>query len=79
MKLPASTALTRRQFSTLGIAGAISAALPASLWAQQSMQPGGPYPENFRDIHDEMIVIDGAAPLLGFPPPGPILTDPWDL
>ncbi len=45
----------------------------------QPTQPGGPYPENFRDIHNEMIVIDGASPLLGFPPTGKILVDPWDL
>ena len=79
MKLLPDTAMTRRNFSKLGIAGAIGAALPASVWAQQSMQPGGPYPDNFRDIHDGIIVIDGAAPLLGIPPPGPILADPWEL
>ena len=37
------------------------------------------YPENFRDIHDEMIVIDGASPLLGFHPMGTVLVDAWDL
>jgi membrane dipeptidase len=26
-----------------------------------------------------MIAIDGTAPLLGYPPPGQILVDPWDL
>ena len=37
------------------------------------------YPENFRSIHDEMIAIDAAGPLLGFPPNGKLLVDPWDL
>ena len=71
--------MTRRDFSKLAIAGAIGAALPGSVWAQQPAQPGGPYPKNFRAIHDEMIAIDGTAPLLGYPPPGQILVDPWDL
>jgi len=71
--------ITRRDFSKLAIAGAIGAALPGSVWAQQPAQPGGPYPENFRTIHDEMIAIDAAGPLLGFPPPGKVLADPWDL
>jgi membrane dipeptidase len=79
MKLLPDTAMPRRNFFKLGIAGVIGAALPASVWAQQSMQPGGQYPDNFRDIHDGIIVIDGAAPLLGIPPPGPILADPWEL
>jgi membrane dipeptidase len=79
MKTIDDVVMTRRDFSKLAIAGAIGAALPGSVWAQQPSQPGGPYPENFRSIHDEMIVIDGASPLLGFQPLGTILVDPWDL
>ena len=79
MKSTDKTVITRRDFSKLGVAGVIGAALPGGVGAQSAMQPGGPYPENFREIHDEMIVIDGAAPLLGFPPPGKVLADPWDL
>ena len=77
---------TRRDFTKLAaagaIGGAISASLPGSLWAQEQQdpkQPGGPYPKNFRKIHDKMIVIDGASPILGFHPMGTILVDPWDL
>ena len=79
MKSTDKAVITRRDFSKLGVAGVIGAALPGGVWAQSAKQPGGPYPENFREIHDEMIIIDGAAPLLGFPPPGKVLTDPWDL
>ena len=59
---------TRRDFTKLAMAGAISAALPGSLWAQEQQQdpkqPEKPYPKNFRKIHDKMIVLDGCCPLL---------------
>ena len=59
---------TRRDFTKLAMAGAISAALPGSLWAQEQQQdpkqPEKPYPKNFRKIHDDMIVLDGCCPLL---------------
>mgnify|MGYP001824731711 CR=1 FL=1 len=52
---------TRRDFTKLAMAGAISAALPGSLWAQEQQQdpkePEKPYPKNFRKIHDEMICL----------------------
>jgi len=38
------TGITRRGFSKLGVAGVIGAALPGGVWAQNAMQPGGPYP-----------------------------------
>lgn len=32
--------------------------------ADAAEQPGGPYPDNFRDIHKSMIKIDGACPMI---------------
>ena len=52
-----------KQTGLLAAGAAISPNLIATAHAA-AKQPGGPYPENFRAIHDSMIKIDGACPMI---------------
>jgi membrane dipeptidase len=58
--------INRREFGKLmGLSAAGVAGLNMRAFAQAAeTQPGGPYPDNFRAIHDGMIKIDGACPMI---------------
>jgi membrane dipeptidase len=58
--------INRREFGKLmGLSVAGVAGLNMRAFAQAAeTQPGGPYPDNFRAIHDGMIKIDGACPMI---------------
>ena len=59
--------IDRREFVKLTGLLAAGAAINPNLIAIANAavkQPGGPYPENFRAIHDSMIKIDGACPMI---------------
>ena len=59
--------INRREFvkltGLLAAGAAISPSLIAMTNADQK-QPGGPYPQNFREIHKKLITIDGACPMI---------------
>ncbi len=62
---------SRREFVKLTGLAAAGLALAPSLRsfgqepdADGAKQPGGPYPDNFRAVHDSMIKIDGACPMI---------------
>jgi membrane dipeptidase len=63
--------INRREFGKLvGLSVAGVAGLNMRAFAQAAeTQPGGPYPDNFRDVHKDLIVIDSSAPLLSLPKP----------
>ena len=59
--------INRREFVKLTGLLAAGAAISPNLIAianAAAKQPGGPYPKNFRAIHDSMIKIDGACPMI---------------
>ena len=59
--------INRREFVKLTGLLAAGATICPNLIAianAAAKQPGGPYPDNFRAIHDSMIVVDGVCPLI---------------
>jgi membrane dipeptidase len=56
---------SRRDFlktsAAAGAAGMLACSFPGLVLARQ---PGGPYPDKFRQIHNGLIVIDGTVPLI---------------
>ena len=46
---------------------------------QQGGQPGGPYPANFQEIHDRLIVMDSSCPLMSLPKPPQIKQNLFNL
>lgn len=68
--------ISRRDFILMMAGGVASALAPKLALAEQS---GGPYPADFRKIHDELIVIDASCPLISVPPPSQVKKDLWGL